>query len=424
MSAATNRPIIEVAGISKLYRLGETRPASLREAGEQLWDRLRGRANGSSRREEFWALRDVSFSVERGEVIGLVGRNGAGKSTLLKVLSRITEPTSGRAVLRGRVASLLEVGTGFHPELSGRDNIFLNGAILGMRRSEIAERFDAIVEFAEIGLFIDTPVKRYSSGMYMRLAFAIAAHLEAEILLVDEVLAVGDAGFQKKCMGKMQGLAHTGRTVIFVSHNLTAMEQLCSRCVYVAEGRLRSVGATRDVLAEYRGAFGAVAENRFAPSQVKGDGRVTLHSYTVKNSEGEEHPIPVTGETVEIHVHLTVHEAIAHPACGVAVWNSQGVVMLSVSTVDHGIELPMLPAGELDLVARLRDVPFTPGTYTASFWVMTPQWHIYANAEAAIAFEIGQSPVFGTKTIDHRWGCVQVPIEYGWTVAEPKAICA
>src|SRR4051812_28579331 len=297
MRNVADKPMVEVAALSKRYQLGSIGASTLRDAVHGWFTRRNGAAEPPANGRSFWALRDVSFSVAAGEVIGLVGRNGAGKSTLLKVLSRITEPTTGRAVLRGRVASLLEVGTGFHPELSGRDNIFLNGAILGMKRTEIAERFDAIVEFAEIGLFIDTPVKRYSSGMYTRLAFAIAAHLEAEILLVDEVLAVGDAGFQKKCMGKMQGLASTGRTVIFVSHNLTAMEQMCTRCVYIAEGRMKSVGPTREVLAEYRQAFGSTGENRFAASQVKGDGRVTLHSYSVKNSEGEEHPIPVTGET-------------------------------------------------------------------------------------------------------------------------------
>src|SRR6185295_2097393 len=216
---------------------GKTRPSGFRELVAQkaaaLGRRLRGAtdAQAGQTSEEFWALKDVSFEIRRGEVLGIIGRNGAGKSTMLKILSRITEPTSGRIGIRGRVASLLEVGTGFHPELTGRENIFLNGAILGMSRAEITAKFDEIVAFAEVERFLDTPVKRYSSGMYVRLAFAVAAHLEPEILIVDEVLAVGDAQFQKKCLGKMGEVSRTGRTILFVSHNLTAIRTLCQRCI-------------------------------------------------------------------------------------------------------------------------------------------------------------------------------------------------
>lgn len=204
-----------------------------------------------TRQEDFWALKDVSFEVKRGEVVGIIGRNGAGKSTLLKILSRITEPTSGRITLRGRIASLLEVGTGFHPELTGRENIFLNGAILGMKKNEIKAKFDEIVNFAEVEKFLDTPVKHYSSGMYVRLAFAVAAHLEPEILVVDEVLAVGDAEFQKKCLGKMQDVANGGRTVLFVSHNLTAVRQLTTRCFLLDKGLLAHEGSPEAVIDHY-----------------------------------------------------------------------------------------------------------------------------------------------------------------------------
>src|SRR5688572_16075927 len=201
---------------------------------------------------EFWALRDISFEIERGDVVGLIGRNGAGKSTLLKVLSRITEPTSGRAILRGRLASLLEVGTGFHPDLTGRENIFLNGAILGMKRWEITRKLEEIIEFAEVGAFIDTPVKRYSSGMFVRLAFAVAAHLEPEILFIDEVLAVGDAGFQRKCLGKMGEVAtKQGRTVFFVSHNLGAIRALCEHAILIEHGQLTYEGAPAEVIRRY-----------------------------------------------------------------------------------------------------------------------------------------------------------------------------
>jgi lipopolysaccharide transport system ATP-binding protein len=243
-------PAISVEALSKEYVLGAREVnQSFREAllafAASPFRRLRGAAGAAAPRgERFWALRDVTFDVRPGEVIGIIGRNGAGKSTLLKVLSRIVEPTSGRAVIHGRIASLLEVGTGFHPELSGRENIYLNGAILGMKHAEIRRRFDEIVEFAEIDRFLDTPVKRYSSGMYVRLAFSVAAHLEPEILIVDEVLAVGDAVFQKKCLGKMQDVTRGGRTVLFVSHNLAAVASLCERVVHLERGRVVFDGPT------------------------------------------------------------------------------------------------------------------------------------------------------------------------------------
>jgi len=240
--------IIKISNIGKKYTLGVKEPYySLRDT---IVDFFTGK---KKKGDEFWALKNVSFEVQRGEVIGIIGRNGAGKSTLLKILSRITPPTEGKIEMHGRVASLLEVGTGFNPELSGRENIYLNGAILGMSKKEIDEKFDAIVEFSEIGKFLDTPVKRYSSGMYVRLAFSVAAHLEPEILIVDEVLAVGDANFQKKCLGKMGDVAKGGRTVLFVSHNMGAVKQLCDRCVFLEKGEVKMVGETGDVLQKYLG---------------------------------------------------------------------------------------------------------------------------------------------------------------------------
>ncbi|MDW8072358.1 MAG: polysaccharide ABC transporter ATP-binding protein [Anaerolineae bacterium] len=255
--------VIQVEHLSKLYRIGraQQRHDTLRDLiaglGSRVADRFRPTPNPQStirdaQSEEYiWALKDVSFEVRRGEVLGIIGRNGAGKSTLLKILSRITEPTEGRAIVRGRVGSLLEVGTGFHPELTGRENIYLNGAILGMKKAEIDRKFDEIVAFAEIEKFLDTPVKRYSSGMYVRLAFAVAAHLEPEILLVDEVLAVGDAAFQKKCLGKMGQVAGEGRTVLFVSHNMAAVRKLCSYAILLDGGRKEATGSADAVISEY-----------------------------------------------------------------------------------------------------------------------------------------------------------------------------
>lgn len=245
-----NKPMISVRNLSKIYALGERQPYY------SFRDTLSGLLHLPFRKEkmqkdEFLALRDVSFDVNKGDVVGVIGRNGAGKSTLLKILSRITPPTSGEIILQGRVASLLEVGTGFHPELTGRENIYLNGVILGMKSWEINNKFNEIVEFAETEKFLDTPVKHYSSGMYMRLAFAVAAHLEPEILLVDEVLAVGDAQFQKKCLGKMSEISKNGRTVIFVSHNMGSVSNLCSRCVLLDQGSVIKIGVTSDVIQQY-----------------------------------------------------------------------------------------------------------------------------------------------------------------------------
>jgi lipopolysaccharide transport system ATP-binding protein len=245
-----SRPIIEVRNLSKKYRLGAIGATSIREHASRVWDRVRGVPHPDP--QEYWALRDVSFDIQPGEVVGVIGRNGAGKSTLLKILSRITEPTSGTARIRGRVASLLEVGTGFHPELTGRENVYLNGAILGMTRAEVKSKFDEIVAFAEIDQFIDTPVKRYSSGMYVRLAFAVAAHLEPEILIVDEVLAVGDSQFQQKCLGRMKTISSShGRTVLFVSHNNAAIRNLTNSCLLLEKGEVANHGRTSTAIDQY-----------------------------------------------------------------------------------------------------------------------------------------------------------------------------
>lgn len=296
-----SKSIIEVRNLSKRYHLGAIGATSLREEVARYWDRLRGLPHPD--KQDFWALRDVSFEVQPGEVVGVIGRNGAGKSTLLKILSRITEPTSGSATLRGRVASLLEVGTGFHPELTGRENIYLNGAILGMTRTEVKRKFDEIVAFAEVEQFIDTPVKRYSSGMYVRLAFAVAAHLEPEILIVDEVLAVGDVQFQRKCIGKMDEVASKqGRTVLFVSHNMAAVKQLTSRCVYLIQGQIAKAGATSVVLDQY-----ARVGDPSLP-QTKGRHATILESYLV-----DEHGLRVSSHLgdriiyVELNVETTGH---------------------------------------------------------------------------------------------------------------------
>lgn len=298
-------PIISVENLSKRYTLRHQKAGytTLRDALAEKAQRLFGHKDSGSdaANEEFWALKDVSFEINRGDVVGIIGRNGAGKSTLLKILSRITEPTAGRICLGGRVASLLEVGTGFHPELTGRENIFLNGAILGMTKAEIRSKFDEIVAFAEVEKFLDTPVKHYSSGMYVRLAFAVAAHLEPEILIVDEVLAVGDAQFQNKCLDKMQSVSGQGRTVLFVSHNMPVVQQLTRSAIMLQNGRICAVGNSADVIAEYtrRSAHGSAVEQDVSHTPRKFSGlsetvRIERLAFVSKSSNIFEADEPIT----------------------------------------------------------------------------------------------------------------------------------
>ena len=294
--------VISVENLGKQYRLRHLTSGGYRTFREMIAEKFARLLHPAPKLadEEFWALKDVSFSVQQGEVVGIIGRNGAGKSTLLKVLSRITQPTTGRVRIQGRVASLLEVGTGFHPELSGRENIFLNGAILGMGRDEIRAKFDEIVAFAEVEKFLDTPVKRYSSGMYLRLAFAVAAHLDPEILIVDEVLAVGDAAFQRKCLGRMAEVARGGRTVLFVSHNMSAISQFCPKCIWLNGGRVQAIGSTPSIIESYLlhwseeqlGGERAFKEDPAKPGQVLRL-RLLNHRGEVTDKFVCEHPIQI-----------------------------------------------------------------------------------------------------------------------------------
>ncbi|MFZ2161797.1 MAG: ABC transporter ATP-binding protein [Sideroxyarcus sp.] len=296
--------VITVESLSKKYLIGHQKQASnttLRDAlangAKHFTHKLFHPFSTPAReltQEEFWALKDVSFSIQQGDRVGIIGRNGAGKSTLLKILSRITEPTSGRVSIKGRVASLLEVGTGFHPELSGRENVFLNGAILGMSKAEIKNKFDEIVAFAEIERFLDTPVKRYSSGMYVRLAFAVAAHLDPEILIVDEVLAVGDAQFQKKCMGKMEDAGKEGRTVLFVSHNMASIQQLCSNGILLRDGMVRDTGPIVNVIESYLNDSTSICKDCI------GDMPRTRHDYGVVARFIDAYPVNNKGEITSI----------------------------------------------------------------------------------------------------------------------------
>lgn len=370
-------PIISVDNLGKQYRLGATHKfqyGALRDViGGILaapFRVVRRQSSDAKSAESLWALRNVSFDVAEGDVVGIIGKNGAGKSTLLKILSKITEPTEGQIRLRGRVASLLEVGTGFHPELTGRENIFLNGAILGMTRKEIYRKFDEIVAFSEIDRFIDTPVKRYSSGMYVRLAFAVAAHLEPEILVVDEVLAVGDASFQRKCLGKMNRVAKEGRTVLFVSHNMAAVNSLCTQAILLSEGQLRSQGTASEIVAQYEAmcldkAAGSMQEDGYwiAGDDNSGDGiRVTAIEMMDFDGEGRK-SLVATGESVSFRLHYESTIDLEDASFQFAVRTDKEEFLINCVTLRlDGIRSPLKRgAGYVD--CRFAQFPLAAGEY-------------------------------------------------------------
>jgi len=335
---------IRVENLSKLYRIGKAqrRHDTLRDAIVDAFKRFNvktfKRSNVPTGDDTIWALKDVSFEVPRGEVLGIIGRNGAGKSTLLKILSRITEPTSGRAIVNGRVGSLLEVGTGFHPELTGRENIYLNGAILGMKKAEIQRKFDEIVAFAEIEQFLDTPVKHYSSGMYVRLAFAVAAHLEPEILLVDEVLAVGDAQFQKKCLGKMGDVAKEGRTVLFVSHNMAAVQRLCRQAILLDQGILSAIGGVVEVMNTYlhRGESYSLHWTRSSPPKKD----AYIESVSLRDSNGNPIDYVTTATRLAVVVQFVVRRPFRNLRLTVGLVGPRDEDIFDTFPEDGGLAMP------------------------------------------------------------------------------------
>lgn len=383
------RPIVEARGVSKRYRLGVRAQPYAHNLRDALVGTLRAPLQWVRRRisrpdELLWALKDVSFNVTPGEVVGIIGRNGAGKSTLLKILSRITKPTSGEVDLYGRVGSLLEVGTGFHPELTGRENIFLNGAILGMQRSHIERKFDEIVAFAEIEKFLDTPVKRYSSGMYVRLAFAVAAHLEPEILIVDEVLAVGDAIFQKKCLGKIGDVAKEGRTVLFVSHNMAAVKSLCSRAMLLDSGRITHDGNVDDVVETYLLERSEVARTGVIPDEAPrlyGTGEAKLRSVTITDLVGEPTSQLYLGQPFRITVIFDVLERIPEAIIEVSIATADGTQITLSASDDEGRPPLRLETGRYRVSLEL-DVTLLPRHYTLVLGI-----HRYADGATIDWFE-------------------------------------
>jgi len=415
------QPAILVENLGKRYQIG-TREQGARTLRETLVDlaqaplrRLRSLSGSDETAEEFWAIRNLSFAVQPGDVMGVIGRNGAGKSTLLKLLSRISEPTEGRAVIRGRVASLLEVGTGFHNELSGRENIFLNGAILGMPKSEIVRKFDEIVEFSGVGKFLDTPIKRYSSGMKVRLAFAVAAHLEPEILIIDEVLAVGDVDFQNKCMGKMRNVAQSGRTVIFVSHNIAAVQALCRRAILLEGGTLTGDGPTECVLEKYLKNFQGDRTSETAlstMSRTEPSRQRLMLSGKLINAQGAVVTGISIGDSLTISVTYQSETASLRPVLGVVVKNSMGVALFGTDNRIQAEFLPTRPCSCGKIELTFDSLPLYPGVYTIDLY-MGDEVRSLDSIESAMSFEVTSSNYMGAGKLPSS-GCGSFLVKGSW----------
>ncbi len=416
--------VISIENVSKSYRLGVIGSGTLREDLQSWWHRVRGLPDPNRRLDQMhpavdghtlWALQNVSLEVGQGEVLGIIGRNGAGKSTLLKILSRVTAPTSGRIRVKGRVASLLEVGTGFHPELTGRENVFLNGAILGMTKAEVARKFDEIVAFSEIAQFIDTPVKRYSSGMYVRLAFAVAAHLEPEILVVDEVLAVGDASFQKKCLGKMGDVAGEGRTVLFVSHNMIAVQSLCARVVWLKNGQVVGDGPAADTVARYlrgdqqTGWEHAWPEGPAAP----GSPAVKLKRMRVSPAGGgaTDQIAMQSPLRVEVQYRVVKPGTVAHVT--LHFYNQQGLILFTATSCSApGWSMKAHPAGIYEAVCQVPAHVMNSGYHSIAVLVVEEGNRVTYQQSAVVGFDIVDAAVREGGYMGREPGVVQLRLPW------------
>ncbi len=403
---------IEVRGLSKRYRIGRLqRNAMIRERVAEFVKRPWGRGRGEP--DSIWALRDVTFDVAGGEVVGIIGRNGAGKSTLLKILSKITYPTAGSVGVRGRVASLLEVGTGFHDELTGRENVYLNGSILGMRKREVEQRFDAIVEFSGVEQFIDTPIKRYSSGMRLRLGFAVAAHLDPDVLIVDEVLAVGDAGFQKKCLETMDGLRGGGRTVLFVSHNMAAVENLCSRGIWIDAGRITQDAPAKDVIRAYLASFAGEPQGGHDLSNSEGrvgSGEVRYTKLEYLAPDGTPRQTTRSGDALVLRFHYHAEKPVHQPSFGFRLYTGMGTLLTETSTWHHGIGINRIEPGDGSLDLEIDLLNLLPGRYWFSLWVTGTGGTPVYDGDVRVPLDVEVSNVYDSgRILDSRNGIVYFP---------------
>jgi len=421
---------IRVEKLSKEYRLGQ-RSAGYRTLRESImaavrapWSRSRfvrrnvPSKNGSER-QTFWALKDVSFQVKPGEVVGVIGRNGAGKSTLLKILSRVTEPTAGRVEFRGRMGSLLEVGTGFHPELTGRENVYLNGSILGMSRREIERKFDAIVAFAEMEQFLDTPVKRYSSGMYVRLAFAVATHLQPEILIFDEVLAVGDASYQRRCIDRMSQLAASGATILFVSHNMDLIPQLCTRAVLLQRGQVVRDGGARVVVGDYLNSLRTEeCSGDLSEAQRRGDGRALFTRALLLDAAGGMVPRHRSGRDLRLRIEIDSTQDIKDVALAVIIQNLYGTRLITSWTRETGFPVNLV-TGKNAFECRFHDVKLRPGhRVVIGLWMSTQA--LIDFVDHALVLDIDADEANGHLSADAAQGIVA--LDYEWSYASPATV--
>lgn len=377
---------------------------------------LREKASG----ESVWALRNVSFSVQQGEIVGIVGRNGAGKSTLLKILSKITYPTSGNISVSGRVASLLEVGTGFHDELTGRENIFLNGSILGMKKKEVERSLEAIVEFSGVSRFLDTPIKRYSSGMRLRLGFAVAAHLDPDILIIDEVLAVGDAAFQKKCLAVMRELRGGGRTVLFVSHNLAAVENLCSRCIWIDSGEIRMDDSSQPVIQAYMGTMAGDEVSASDLSDVRdrrGDGQIRYRGLEFFSPDGEPMKVIRAGDPVTMRFFYHAEKVVPHTSFGFRLFTEMGTLVAEAATCHHGIAIASIEPGDGYLDLEIGCLNLLPGSYRLALYITDSNGEVMHDAvENAVTLDVEDANIYGSgRKFDSRHGIVFFPQKWNLT---------
>jgi lipopolysaccharide transport system ATP-binding protein len=388
--------------------LREVMSNQVRNIGKHLFCSFKGNA---PMKEEFWALKEVSFQVKQGDRVGIIGRNGAGKSTLLKILSRITEPTTGRVLIKGRVASLLEVGTGFHPELTGRENIYLNGAILGMSKNEIKKKFDEIVAFSEVEKFLDTPVKRYSSGMYVRLAFAVAAHLEPEILIVDEVLAVGDTEFQKKCLGKMENVSKEGRTILFVSHNISAIQRFCSRCIYLSEGYKMMDGSTPEVVKTYLSSAQILPQESLLhkiPRENSLGQYARYNKCKILNSNGKPTMSLLFGEPFGVCVEIISESTVEDLSIIIGIDSLTGERIATIISQDADKFFSAFSGRPLCVKAQFTNFTLTPGEYWIHLGLRSGGTGL-DELKRFLKFEVSQATFEGFKPHSGTWGYVHIP---------------
>ncbi len=405
---------IRVEKVCKDYQLGESGHTMLREALMSFARRCLGREPREERSIKH-ALKDVSFEIKPGEVVGLIGRNGAGKSTLLKILSKITYPTSGNVDVRGRVGSLLEVGTGFHDELTGRENIYMNGSILGMKKREIDASMEQIVEFADIGEFLDTPIKRYSSGMRMRLGFSVAAHLSTDVLFVDEVLAVGDVGFQKKCLGAMRELSDCGRTLVFVSHNMAAIDNLCPRTIWISDGQVKADGPTKEVSRDYLSSYGTREGLTLELGSLRdrqGNGHVRFQKMEILSADGEPNPVVHSGDGFRVRMHYECYRDIPNLHFGLRIFSNMGQLITDAHTWTTCQAVPLARTGPGCIEIEIDSLNLMPDTYYLGIWASAfHEWHDVLDSVAKI--EIEPSDIYGTgRGVEARFGTIFLPFRW------------